>query len=305
MNLPKIFPKLDTLLDKMITTFRPFKKMVDIQLDGPGILVPQNEFDIIDETIPIVHKRKAVFYIWDTITYRKNAETYGWKNKEPRYHVVNCKTLQEMQERNRFGQYQASARTDGSFPVKSSNEEPDTLELIVCRYCLKQLNEIYGVNLFPSEPENFPLADWFEAFDVNENLEEIEGLDVKFDYSSESWKKRSLECREKANWTCQECSVNLKKDHYLLHAHHQWGTQFNNLQDLIALCIRCHAEQPGHGHRLLKYRASYLEFERKYGKDLPSNQSLNLQVSQIRENSSNSSDNYLISDYTEEDDIPF
>ena len=96
------------------------------------------------------------------------------------------------------------------------------------------------------------MADWLEPF---------------FDYSSEDWQRRSENCREEANWTCQECGINLKSNPRLLHAHHEWGTKFNNPQDLIALCIGCHAEQPRGGHRTLKYYPDYEEFMRKYGEE--------------------------------------
>ena len=94
------------------------------------------------------------------------------------------------------------------------------------------------------------MADWLEPF---------------FDYSSDEWKERSQTCREKANWTCQECGTNLKSDSHFLHAHHKWGTKYDDPEDLIALCIGCHAKQDGGGHRMLKYYPDYEEFMGKYG----------------------------------------
>ena len=274
MNLPKDFPELEVLLRQMQTTSQPFKPVVDIQLQTDGIPVSPDEFDVIDNIIPIIQNRKAVFYIWDAETYRRNAEIYRWRNKEPRYHVVNCEKLQEMKEKKRFDQYRAARPTDGNFPVKpSSNNEPIHLKLILCRFCLNELSEQYGDGVFPKDPIEFPLADWFETFE--EDLNKTGSSHAPFDYSSEAWRKRSLACREKVNWICQECNTNLKTDRHLLHAHHQWGTQYNNLQDLIALCIHCHAEQPGGGHQLLKYYPEYEELTKKYGKKSPSNREFN------------------------------
>lgn len=265
MNLPKDFPELEVLLGRMQTTSQPFKPVVDIQLQTEGIPVLPDEFDVIDNIIPIIQNRKAVFYIWDAKAYRENAEAYGWKNKEPKYHVINCEKLQEMKKKNRFSQYRAAKRMDGKFPVKiSSSGEPGYLNLILCRFCLSQLKGQYGEEVFPENPMDFPLADWFEAFE--EDLDKAGSSHDPFDYSSEAWRKRSLACREKANWTCQECDINLETDRHLLHAHHRWGTQYNNLQDLMALCIYCHAKQDGDGHQVLKYYPEYQEFTRKYGK---------------------------------------
>ena len=262
--MPKDFPELEVLLRQMQTTSQPFKPVIDIQLQTAGIPVLPDEFDVIDNIIPIIQNRKAVFYIWDAENYRRNAETYGWRNKEPRYHVINCEKLQEMKEKKRFNQYRAAKPMDGKFPVKSSsNNESSHLKLMLCRFCLNQLKEQYGKGVFPEDPIEFPLADWFETFE--EDFDKTGSSHEPFDYLSEAWRKRSVACREKANWTCQGCDTNLETDRHLLHAHHQWGTRYNNLQDLMALCIHCHAKQDGDGHQLLKHYPEYQEFTRKYG----------------------------------------
>ena len=305
MNLPKDFPELEVLLGQMQTTSQPFKPVVDIQLPTEGIPVLPDEFDVIDNIIPIIQNRKAVFYIWDAETYRRNAEAYGWKNKEPRYHVVNCETLQKMKEKERFGQYRATRRTDRKFPVTfSSSEELRPLELVLCRYCLTQLKEQYGVGVFPENTTEFPLADWFERFDYEEELDHSESRDGPFDYSSEAWRKRSLACREKANWTCQKCNTNLETDRHLLHAHHQWGTKFNNPEDLMALCISCHAKQDGDGHQLLKHYSEYQEFMKKYGSISRSGIRFNLPNQQPQRTQQESTPTYLQAPVTEED-VPF
>ena len=47
----------------------------------------------------------------------------------------------------------------------------------------------------------------------------------------------------------------------------EWGIKFNDPEDLIALCIGCHAKQRGGGHRMLKYYPDYQEFMSKYGEE--------------------------------------
>ena len=265
MNLPKDFPELEGLLEQMQTTFQPFKSVVDIQLSKEGIPVLPGEFDVIDNIIPIIQNRKAVFYIWDAYNYRRR-----WRT-EPKYHVVNCEKLQEMQEKNRFNQYRAARPTNGKFPVKpSSSGEPSRLKLILCQFCLIQLKAQYGKGVFPGNPQEFPLEDWFETFGYNEESDQVEFPEGPFDYSSKAWRKRSSTCRENAHWTCEQCGIDLKDNRHFLDAHHKWGTKFNNPEDLKALCIRCHAEQPGHGHETLKYDSRYQEFMKKYGSVLPS-----------------------------------
>ena len=170
-----------------------------------------------------------------------------------------------MRRYGHYGRYHATRKTDGYFLVKLSiRDELSPYKLNLCKNCLNKLKEKYGHDVFPTEPGEFPLADWFETFDYDEELDQTGSPPVLFDYSSEAWQARSIACRQSANWKCEQCRIDLKDDRYFLHAHHKWGTQFNDPEDLIALCIRCHAEQPGHGHETLKYNPAYQEFMQKY-----------------------------------------
>lgn len=230
------FPELKALREKMDARSEPD---IDILMRSIGVPVTEDKFEI-DEGIPIVQNRKSVLYIREPIKF-------DGKVTLPKYHIFHCSTLKKMQEEGKYDRYHASSRTDGKFPLKlSSTNELSLRELVLCWNCLNELPS----GIFPNEPEDFPLEDWLEPF---------------FDYSSDEWKERSQSCREKANWTCQECNINLESNAYLLHAHHKWGTRFNDPEDLIALCIACHAKQDGGGHRMLKYYPDYEEFMGKYG----------------------------------------
>ena len=234
------FPKLEKLRKKMDAQSEPD---IDILMRSIGVPVTKDKFEI-DDGIPIVQNRKVVLYIQEPTNFDKYRTL-------PKYHILHCKTLTEMEEKGQYHRYHASSRTDGKFHLKlSSANELSLRELVLCRFCLNELRARFGWNVFPKEPEDFPLADWLEPF---------------FDYSSEDWQKRSESCREAANWRCQECGINLKSDPHLLHAHHKWGTKFGAPEDLIVLCIGCHAEQPGGGHRMLKYYPDYDEFMKEYG----------------------------------------
>ena len=232
------FPELKVLRDKMNAQLEP---EIDILMRSIGVPVTKDKFEI-DDGIPIVENRKAVLYI-------REPKTFDGAVTLPKYHIVYCNILKDMEEKGHYHRYHAAERTDGKFHVKlPDSNELSLRELVLCRYCLNQLKSKYGWGVFPENPEDFPLADWLEPF---------------FDYSSKEWEERSQTCREKANWTCQECNINLESKPNFLHAHHKWGTKFKDPEDLIALCIRCHAKQPGGGHRMLKYRLDYEEFMKK------------------------------------------
>lgn len=63
----------------------------------------------------------------------------------------------------------------------------------------------------------------------------------------------SRQVREAAHWTCQQCGVVLRGGYsYLLHMHHIDGDHTNNKEEnLMALCVECHSQKDGLGHRLL------------------------------------------------------
>ena len=276
----------------MSAPFRKFEPLIEIQ----PVPVKPKEFDVIDAGIPIVQNRKAVLYIEDAFTYDIKWQDY------PKYHILHCSTLQDMERCGQYSEYHASVRTDGLFLVRlSETDERSLFKLRICKNCLKKLNEQYGYGVFPTDPKEFPLADWFENTD---DFNQINPTDGPFDYLSDDWKKRSHACRNKASWICQECNINLENDRHLLHAHHKWGTKYNDPDDLIALCIRCHSEQEGEGHSTIKFYSAYKEFMKKYG-DLPQNRYQtnlpNRQSTVVNEKYINPS-----SQTTElEDDIPF
>lgn len=87
-----------------------------------------------------------------------------------------------------------------------------------------------------------------------------------FDYNASWWRKYSYWVREQKGWQCDECGFLLKDDHEMLQTHHVYGVKYNKIHDLQALCIGCHAEQPGEKHRRLKKRHTYKSFMKKHGK---------------------------------------
>ena len=70
----------------------------------------------------------------------------------------------------------------------------------------------------------------------------------------DSWEKDSRHYREQKEWQCEMCKLSLHQHKYYLHTHHIYGTRYDNL---MALCIGCHSEQPGINHLLLKETPDY------------------------------------------------
>ncbi len=85
-----------------------------------------------------------------------------------------------------------------------------------------------------------------------------------FDYDSPEWQSLKRQCREKAGWKCEQCGIDLSDDPKYLDTHHVRGNRHNNLEDLMALCIGCHAEQKWHEEIKTK-DSRYREFMDLYG----------------------------------------
>ena len=85
-----------------------------------------------------------------------------------------------------------------------------------------------------------------------------------FDYNAESWKNLSQWYRKKKSWICEICGLDLNGDYHFLDTHHVRGTRYNNPKDLKALCIGCHAEQPGEQHLKLIFSQNDQELTLRY-----------------------------------------
>ena len=203
-----------------------------------------------------------------TLLYRREhivlyiRDWYG-EHDWTKYHIVNCKWIQEMQRKGKYSRYVCAKPMNGQFPVNRPNhKESELLNLNICQYCLEkvELRDVY-------RPNEFPLSDWFDAFDDGYEVCSIDRIETTGSYYIAAWKFLSWLCRKNAYWKCQECGIELRKtaDRKFLHAHHTKGTRYNHPQDLIALCIRCHSRQPGEGHKQLKTYPEYQEFMKKHG----------------------------------------
>lgn len=69
------------------------------------------------------------------------------------------------------------------------------------------------------------------------------------------WATVSRKYKEHRGWRCEDCGVYLggsKADRRLLHVHHRdLNPQNNARSNLDALCVVCHSNRPGAGHRRL------------------------------------------------------
>lgn len=180
-----------------------------------------------------------------------------------RFHVANCETLTLMRKQGRYQRYVATTDLSGLFKIVGVAENNHKIgregyiTLRVCQNCLKTLNYKNARNggVFKIA-KTFNVREFFETyaslFKVPPNQREIT---MQMALYTRDWAEVSRSVRAKADWCCQACKVNLKNHPELLHTHHVNGVKNDNrTENLVALCIGCHRQQPNHAHLDLSHK---------------------------------------------------
>lgn len=219
----------------------------------------------------LVYKgRRIVLYIRDINVYRGGGASH---DDLPKYHVANCRTLDDMRAQNRFGRYVVAANVTGEFSInqiRGKDRVTSTTErLNVCQNCLTHLRfdgfeQGLAISVKRQIRDQFTLTRFFDRYPhdvVSADDAENELTAPLNDYPGE-FGRYATAAKQRAGYRCEDCGILLADRHLrrYLHAHHINAIKYDNApENLRALCIRCHACQPGHGHmRSLK---EYKEFQ--------------------------------------------
>jgi hypothetical protein len=220
-----------------------------------------SEIDVDNKVLKYKGK-KIIIYIRDQ--YQK------FYHKGYKYHLSNCKTITNAIIQKRKSRYVISLRTDGIFKINLMQDEiiveRDLNEpLTVCKNCLTNLNYKGFNNISYAEKniiyEKFNLKEYFKEFEkVEQGLFDFQQeINTPINTYNPDFTKRSLEFRESKGFICQECNIDLSKNHKYLHVHHIDGNKSNdNYYNLKAFCIECHSKQPQHGR--LRHHPDYQGF---------------------------------------------
>ncbi len=219
-------------------------ELADVEV-GPGSL--------------LIHQGEQVLvYIKDT---QKSKETNLYSPEETvRFHVVDCRTLQEMRRKGRYERYVASRRMDGLFKVDWKDRDTNKMgeveaALKVCKNCLDSLdyqsyarNKLMRVLIWSEFSIESFFRDYSTFFPFTPSRTDNTAL---IDHYTKDWQRISRQTRSARNWQCECCNVSLNDfaDQKLLHVHHKNGVKTDvRDQNLEALCAVCHASRPMHGH---------------------------------------------------------
>jgi len=234
-----------------------------------GIELPSiSAIQITDNKLIVYKDFHVLLYIRDQYVRRRN------KLFEYKFHICNCKTIEEMTRANRFARYVVSTRNDGMFLINTYDIETDKrietgkiVRMNVCKNCLMELKyKGYGEHYKDREIyQSFDIAEFFRKYASQfKQRPQYTDKDAPPHQYSDNFEQISYAFRDINAWQCSECHIDLRNDKELLDTHHVNGIRSDNSWgNLQCLCIRCHAEKPY--HERLKNDERYARFIMKYG----------------------------------------
>ncbi len=184
-----------------------------------------------------------------------------------KFHLYPCTTIRNFPISRRY-RYKKTNNTQGLFQyiIIYNNTEYNKVErlkgrrLNLCKNCQKMLPsqfKKYPIVQFPLEEfyQDHPQSEFIETFEFDHD--QIPRLYAK------NWHKIATHLKEKRNWHCEQCHLDLSDNKKYLEAHHINGNPAHNaVANLKALCIACHAKQTMHEH--IKHLPTYKEFANLY-----------------------------------------
>lgn len=263
VNFDALWGNVDQMGAKKVTldignVWRPELDPIDDDLEK-GRETKPDEIEVHNGVLS-VRGRQVVLYIPDHGIRVLEALDDGGTGKK--FHIAQCRTLDEMKQKKRFERYFAKNNLSEQFHIHGHNEDNHPVEgyasLNVCKNCLKYLNykgsataKKMGLNQIVAE---FNMGEFFSTYSsVFRHMPKEMKVTHTKGYTGD-WPTISAKARENAGHTCSECSVNLDENRHLLHTHHINGVKHDNSQqNLQVLCADCHRKQPLHDHMFVKH----------------------------------------------------
>jgi len=236
--------------DFTLKTVLPELEGIDIDLTD-GISVNIKDVEVLPNGLLSYKGRQVLLYIQEHWNVEEALNDGSLGNK---YHVANCKTLEEMKTNGRYDRYVAQNGTHGRFFIDGRNQNiSGKTNLKVCKNCLSHLNyNDYKDCCKDSIFNTFLLEEFFKKYQVFFKHEPKYPVGSPSSYPK-NWDKKSKAYKESVAWCCEECKVDLIHNKSLLDTHHINGVKHDcEHSNLKALCKECHSHAPKHNHMKVK-----------------------------------------------------
>jgi hypothetical protein len=238
-------------------------------------LLGDNGIDVGFHEVKTLNDGTLAYKGYRVLLYIRDVASYGFEDSMPRFHLAFCQTLERMELDNRFQRYVVANRDDGVFSVNFIKRIVSTekIRLNVCQHCLGRLRwdgfqnnmeEVARIRVV----KKFQLKTFFKRYpkDLIPKRPDHTSDDAPLNDYTNDWEAVSERTKKARGHRCEnpDCSLLIsRRDSKYLHVHHENGLKYDNSErNLTVLCIRCHADQPQHGH--MKKLPDYLAFIAKY-----------------------------------------
>ncbi len=239
-----------------VTFVRKVTKTTTIEIENPKLTfnkkiylesVPVSQTNVSigkDGTIE-VNGIKACAYIKKQ---RQGIDMYN-KTSTYRYHLCNCKTIEQMINGGRKDRYVSTTRDDGLFEVIDQiggSARKLELRLELCHNCKKILEHKRML------PNPYSLKSFFNKYqpEIPKTIKRTESVLVEEQYAP-NHNEIAVLFKEQVGYKCQLCGVNCSTTKQCIHLHHKDGNGQNNLaHNLNVLCTDCHSKQYNHSQML-------------------------------------------------------
>lgn len=233
---------------------------IDLELEDGIEVLDLNDVETTNGLLSL-KGRQILLYIQDHGSGVPHAMENG-KNGN-KFHVADCTMLHTMRARKRFERYVVTNSLDGDFPIagedwQTGKKMEGTARLWVCQYCLKKLHYKGAKHGSTRQiARDFEIGDFFSTYSsFFPNLPRRRAGRAEDEQYSKNWPNIAAQYKAGKNFKCENenCGVNLRSQKHLLHVHHSNGVKGDNRTDnLEALCVACHREQPQHKRMFIKH----------------------------------------------------
>jgi hypothetical protein len=245
-----------------------------IQLPEVQRELAEQGVDIDFDEVEILSDGTLGYKGFRVLLYIRDVADYGDREFLPKFHLSFCRTLETMQQNNRWERYVVANRDDGMFAVnisKGGASRATKLALSVCQNCLSRV-AWEGFSYSDAKPrrlaavKQFSLKSFFERYPKDL-------LSVRPSYTADTaprneyppnWNAIAESIKRERHWVCEQCTLMLTgMDSRYLHLHHRNGQKNDcSRHNLEVLCLGCHANQPMHSH--MKGSREYQEFAARF-----------------------------------------